>query len=799
MTRALQVEEERGFTNLQGMQYRFAEFLSLALSETAPKGLSEVERALWYHLATLYRKYEDLEIAERSNLIQRTKRLLADISYKSLTPKERAATRKEPPTTLQLASPLTAIKGVGLRLAAQLAKLNLQTVEDVLRYYPRDYVDYSHRTTIKQVKEGQTVTLMAKIRRLNCFTSPKNKKLTIFELVVGDGTGQMKISQFFMGQRFAQPAWQAQIKKSHPPGATVALSGLVKTGTYGLTLDKPQIEVLALDEDIQSDIIGSIVPIYALTEGVSATTIRNAARESLPVAKTLGEYLPTTWLQQLALPALGQALQDIHFPETTAARDQAQRRIVFEEFFFLQLGLLKRRQQRRREQQQTALPMRVDGQLIEQFYQQLPFAFTHAQQRVVTDILNDLISPAPMNRLVQGDVGSGKTVVAVVAMLAALQSGYQVAFMAPTEVLAEQHYRKLVEWLSLLHQPVELLTGSTKLTQRREILRQLATGELGVLVGTHALIQDAVQFHNLGLAIIDEQHRFGVAQRARLQNKGRNPDILTMTATPIPRTLALTLYGDLDVSEIDELPPGRQAIQTTLLTPRELSDAQKLCAREIAQGHQIYVVLPLVEESEKLDIKSAVEEHLRLQQVFPQFRVGLLHGKMKSVDKDTILTQFRNHELDILVSTTVIEVGVDVPNASVMLIEHAERFGLSQLHQLRGRVGRGAAQSYCLLLNYTKSETALQRLNVLVNFQDGFAIAEMDLRLRGPGQVLGTKQSGLPDLALSSLSEDQETLNIARQYAQLLLDQDPDGQLYPRLYQEMNQRLQQRLGAEILT
>ncbi|WP_287130166.1 ATP-dependent DNA helicase RecG [Candidatus Cyanaurora vandensis] len=788
LNRALAVEAEQGYPNLQGSRYRFGEFLTLALAEVPPVALRLEEKQLWYHLAQYYRRYDQLPLEERTQLVQRTQHLIAGL----LPPPA------PPACTPPLTAPLLELRGIGPKLAAQLAQLNLHSIGDALRYYPRDYLDYSHRTTLKQIKEGQTVTLMAKVRRVNCFTSPRNPKLTLLELTVGDGTGQMRVSQFFMGQQFANPSWQARLKKNYPPEAMVALSGLVKAGKYGLTLDKPEIEVLALAGEVQSNTIGQIVPVYPLTEGVGATTVRNTLKACLPSLQYLDEYLPGAWLADLALPTVQNALRAIHFPENTAQLEQARRRIVFEEFFFLQLGLLTRRYQRRQQAQPTGTIYQIEGELVTEFYKLLPFSFTQAQQRVVREVLSDLAQPAPMNRLVQGDVGSGKTVVAVVALLAARQSGFQTAFMAPTEVLAEQHYRKLCEWLALLHQPVALLTGSTRTSQRKEILRALTTGELGVIVGTHALIQEQVQFQNLGLVIIDEQHRFGVAQRAQLQQKGHNPDILTMTATPIPRTLALTLYGDLDVSEIDELPPGRRAIHTQLLIPKELPQAQALCAQQVALGHQIYVVLPLVEESEKVDLRSAIEEYERLQTVFPQFRIGLLHGRMKSVDKDQVLTQFREHQLDILVSTTVIEVGVDVPNASVMLIEHAERFGLAQLHQLRGRVGRGAAQSYCLLLNYTQSETASQRLNVLVNFQDGFAIAEMDLRLRGPGQVLGTRQSGLPDLALASLSEDQETLNTARIYAQRLMEEDPELKNYAQLHAELVRR-NQRLSAEILT
>jgi ATP-dependent DNA helicase RecG len=377
-----------------------------------------------------------------------------------------------------------------------------------------------------------------------------------------------------------------------------------------------------------------------------------------------------------------------------------------------------------------------------------------------------------MNRLVQGDVGSGKTVVAVMAILAAIQSGYQAALMAPTEVLAEQHYRKLVSWFNLLHLPVELLTGSTKIAKRREIHAQLETGELPLLVGTHALIQDKVNFQRLGLVVIDEQHRFGVQQRAKLQQKGEQPHVLTMTATPIPRTLALTVHGDLDVSQIDELPPGRQQIKTTLLTGHQRTQAYDLIRREVAQGRQVYVVLPLVEESEKLDLRSAVDEAIH---------------------------KFRDNETQIIVSTTVIEVGVDVPNATVMLIEHAERFGLSQLHQLRGRVGRGAAQSYCLLMSSTRSADAQQRLKVLEQSQDGFFISEMDMRFRGPGEVMGTRQSGVADFTLASLVEDEDILLLARQAAEKVIDIDASLARWPLMQDELKYRYARLMGGAILT
>ncbi|MGL4502732.1 MAG: ATP-dependent DNA helicase RecG, partial [Planktothrix sp.] len=523
--------------------------------------------------------------------------------------------------------------------------------------------------------------------------SPRNKKLTILELVLSDNTGQLKISRFYAGNRYSSKGWQHQQKNNYATGVLIAASGLVKKNQYGITLDNPELEVLDdAGGQIESMKIGRLLPVYPLSDGIGADVVRKAVIAALPAAKQLKDALPQEVLNQYQLIGLTNAIENIHFPPDRDCLSAARRRLVFDEFFYLQLGLLTRRQQQK--QVETSAILAPKGKLIDEFYQMLPFKLTNAQQRVIQEILQDLYSPEPMNRLVQGDVGAGKTVVAVVAMLAAIQAGYQAALMAPTEVLAEQHYRKLVEWFNLMHLPVELLTGSTKVAKRRQIHAHLETGELPVLVGTHALIQDKVNFHRLGLVVIDEQHRFGVQQRARLQQKGESPHVLTMTATPIPRTLALTLHGDLDVSQIDELPPGRQPIQTTILTGKQRRDAYDLIQREVAKGRQVYVVLPLIEESEKLDVKSAVEEHQKLQsKIFPEFKIGLLHGRMSSAEKDQAITLFRDKETQILVSTTVVEVGVDVPNATVMLIENAERFGLSQVHQLRGRVGRGKDKS----------------------------------------------------------------------------------------------------------
>ncbi|MGB3291740.1 MAG: ATP-dependent DNA helicase RecG [Phormidesmis sp.] len=846
LQKALSVESERGFNNIEGHQQLFSEFISSSLVDGL-KALSENfagqmgDRDKWTSLAERFNQYGDLSFSQRQHLVADTRRflhrarqavealpLLAEngATYvggdsvgkqpKSSQARRAAKKTKSPKTTdvtglanrpnsnHPLDKPLTYLKGIGAHKAEKLARLGLLSLRDALFYYPRDYIDYARQVKIKDLVPGETVTIVATVKRCNCFNSPRNSKLTIFELTVYDSSSRLKISRFLAGTHFRSRGWQERQKRLYSLGTVVAISGLVKQTKYGMNIDSPEIEVLGgAGDPIESLTVGRVVPVYPLTEGVGADLVRKAVVAALPAVVELRDPLPKGLREKYELVDLPVAIAHIHFPPSTEELTLARRRLVFDEFFYLQLGLLRRR--REQQQEQTNIQMAPTGELIDAFYKVLPFKFTGAQQRVAQEILNDLQSTAPMNRLVQGDVGSGKTVVAVVGILAAIQAGYQAALMAPTEVLAEQHYRKLVEWFNLLHLPVELLTGSTKAAKRRQIHQELITGELPVLVGTHALIEDPVKFSNLGLVAIDEQHRFGVAQRARLQQKGDNPHVLTLTATPIPRTLALTIHGDLDVSQIDELPPGRKAIQTTVLGGRERADAYDLIRREIAKGRQVYVVLPLVEESEKLDLRSAMEEYQRLQEtIFPEFEVGLLHGRMSSADKDAAISAFRDQTTQILVSTTVVEVGVDVPNASVMLIEHAERFGLSQLHQLRGRVGRGGDQSYCLLMSSSKSEPAMQRLKVLEQSQDGFFISEMDMRFRGPGQVLGTRQSGLPDFALASLVEDQEVLELARTAATNILEAESkpgeDGLTrWPLMEKELARRYQKLMGGAILT
>ena len=811
LQKALAIEAERGYSDLVGKQYRFSEFLCLSLGKP-PKTVSNSDRAQWQDLAQSYASYPQLTVNQRHSLVTSTRNFLQQqrnlIATQQETPK-----LKQPRTNsltkdssvnsyysrkpVSLDQVLYKVVEVGRR-SSYLERLGIYTVRDLLFYYPREHLDYARQVQICYLEPGETVTVIGTVKSCKCFSSPKNKKLTIFQLVLRDSTGRITISNFFSGTRYSNRGWQESYKRKFPVGSIVAASGLVKQNKYGITLDKPEIEVLdSAGSSIESVKIGRILPVYPLTEGVPADTVRKAVIAVLPVAEQLKDPLPVNVRQRYDLVKLKEAIANIHYPEDQDTLAHARRRLVFDEFFYLQLGFLQRRQTLK--EKQGSASFSATGELISRFEEIIPFKLTNAQQRVVNEIFSDLQSSKAMNRLVQGDVGAGKTIVAVFAILAAIQSGYQAALMAPTEVLSEQHYRKLVSWFNLLHLPVELLTGSTKTAKRREIHAQLETGELPLLVGTHALIQDPVKFNRLGLVVIDEQHRFGVHQRAKLLAKGQSPHVLSMTATPIPRTLALTLHGDLDVSQIDELPPGRQPIKTYAKTGRDRKLVYDLIRREIAQGRQAYIIFPLVEESEKLDLRAAVEEHKRLSEtIFPEFNIGLLHGRMSSAEKDSALTAFRDNETQIIVSTTVIEVGVDVPNATVMVIEHGERFGLSQLHQLRGRVGRGKHKSYCFLISSSRGQEAKQRLGVLEQSQDGFFISEMDMRFRGPGEVLGTRQSGLPDFALASLVEDQEVLNLARDAAEKLILEDPNLSNYPKLKQELIIRYRRLMGADIL-
>ncbi|MEB3322790.1 MAG: ATP-dependent DNA helicase RecG, partial [Synechococcaceae cyanobacterium] len=792
------------FPNLRGRRHRYGEFVRHCLA-APPAAFPAAERQRLAELDNAFAGYDGLAPERRRRLVTRLRQVVEQLRSRhrptpSPPPPRLHRVEHGPPAPpaapLPPEAPLAAVPGIGPRTAGRLAEMGLLVACDLIHHFPRDYLDYAHLVRIAELEPGRTATIVATVRRCHAYTSPRNPNLSVLELQLQDGTGRVRVSRFLAGRRFAAPGWLKAQQRQFPPGARVAVSGLVKEGRWGPGFADPLLEVLAgPGAPLRSEAIGRLVPVYRLTEGLGAERLRRGIQALLPHAALWPDPIDPPLRRSLALPDRGTALRQIHSPDTREELQSGRRRLVLEELLLLQLALGRRRQ---RLQRAAAPPLqRLEGRddLVARFLALLPFPLTSAQQRVLTEIRRDLHCPRPMARLLQGDVGSGKTVVAVAALLMAIEAGCQGALMAPTEVLAEQHARRLGDWLARLHVSFSLLTGSTPARRRRELLADLANGQLQLLVGTPALLEAPVQFERLGLVVVDEQHRFGVRQRDRLLAKGLQPHLLTMTATPIPRTLALTVHGDLDVSQIDALPPGRTPIRTTLLRGGERRRAWALIREQVALGQRAYVVLPLVEESEALDLRSAVAEHRRLQEeVFPDLGVGLLHGRLPAEEKLRAITAFACGTTQVLVATTVVEVGVDVPEASVMVIEHAERFGLAQLHQLRGRVGRGAAASHCLLIDGSGQSAARQRLEVLVRSGDGFEIAEMDLRLRGPGQVLGTRQSGLPDLALASLVDDGPLLEESRALARRILAEDPDLARHPGLRRALED--QRRRSAE---
>jgi ATP-dependent DNA helicase RecG len=803
------VEADRGFIDLKGRQTCFSSFVAQQLQQRPPNLPAEALQLL-LDLSVGFQTYGELPLARRQTLVRVCRERLHALRKAQqpvlavAPPRLRLATHSPPAAAAGKAAsrdsfnadtPLSEVRGVGPKTAARLAQLGLLLVRDLVHYYPRDYLDYANLVRISGLEPGRTATIVASVRRSHAFTSPRNPNLSILELHLVDCTGRIRVSRFFAGQRFSSPGWLKSQQRLFPIGATVAVSGLVKETPYGPAFQDPLMEVLESPQaPVRSETIGRLLPVYGLTEGLGADRLRQVVEAVIPLVRHWPDPLPEAVRRSQKLMSRSEALTEIHGPSSQEQLQASRRRLVFDEFLLLQLGLAQRRRQlSQRPAPPLALPPGSEG-LVQSFLAILPFGLTGAQQRVLSEIRADLARPQPMARLVQGDVGSGKTVVALASLLTAIEAGCQGALMAPTEVLAEQHYRKLAEWLPQLHVTSALLTGSTPAPRRRQLLLDLANGQLQLLVGTHALLEDPVQFDRLGLVVVDEQHRFGVRQRNRLLAKGLQPHLLTMTATPIPRTLALSLHGDLDVSQIDELPPGRQPISTSLIKGSQRQQAYALIREQVALGQRAYVVLPLVEESEKLELRSAVEVHRQLsEEEFPDLAVGLLHGRLSSADKQAAIGAFAGGATQVLVSTTVVEVGVDVPEASVMVIEHAERFGLAQLHQLRGRVGRGAAASHCLLINDSSNVLARQRLEVLVRSSDGFEIAEMDLRLRGPGQVLGTRQSGLPDLALASLTEDGAVLEEAREVARQISAADPELQQHQGLAEALAEQRRRQM------
>jgi len=678
-----------------------------------------------------------------------------------------------------LAQPVTNLKGVGQKIAERLARLGATTILDLLYLFPRRYDDYTLMKPISKLKYGEQVTVIGTIWQTRSRRARTNQ--AIVECLINDGTGTIQATWF------NQPWLVDQL----PAGMQIVLSGKVELFLGRLVFNSPEWEPLEL-EPLRTR---RIVPIYPLTEGLTASKMRDVMQRAVKEwARRVPDLLPTETRKRRRLYSLGYALEQMHFPDSQESLRQARKRLAFDELFLLQLGVQR---QRREWLAHSALALVAGDEPYQAFLQALPFALTSAQQRVIDQIRADMTQGRPMNRLLQGDVGSGKTAVAAAAMVIAAAAGAQSALMAPTEILAEQHYRGLSGLLEPLGIRVALLTGSTPASERPAILAGLADGSLQIAIGTHALIQPAVEFRRLGLAIIDEQHRFGVEQRTALREKGPrangetvSPHLLVMSATPIPRTLALSLYGDLDLSVLDEMPPGRQEIKTRWLRASERERAYNFIRRQTAEGRQAYIIYPLVEESDLIDAKAAVEEFGRLsEQVFPDRRVGLVHGRLRSTEKDATMRAFAARETDILVATSVIEVGVDVPNSTVMVIEGADRFGLAQLHQFRGRVGRGEHQSYCILIAEDVSADAEQRLAALEATNDGFVLAERDLELRGPGEFFGRRQSGLPELRLASLLHDVEVLDMAQEEAATLFAVDP--QLAWAEHRLLRERLEQ--------
>lgn len=661
-----------------------------------------------------------------------------------------------------LQSSPTILTGVGDATAENLARLGIQRVVDLLWHLPVRHEDYSQLRTIDQLQPGEQVTIVANLWDVK--TRKISMKREMVQGIVADGTGTLHATW-----------WNKYIVKQLKPGSTMRFSGKVGLYMGQKTLDNPVFE----DVDTEMVSTGRLAPVYRLTEGVNQKRLRDLIRQ---VIEELGHFmsdpLPSALRESYSLPDLATALHQVHFPDSQEELTQARKRLAFEEFLYIQLGVLQRR---RELQRNPAPPLPSDDKLLQHFTERLPFALTGAQERVLQEIARDIARAIPMTRLVQGDVGSGKTAVAAGAMWIAAASGVQSAMLAPTQILAEQHHRGLSRLLEGLARPdgqplqVALLTGRVTGNEREQILAGLRTGEIDIVVGTTALIQEQVEFNTLGFAVVDEQHRFGVEQRGALRTKSsKQPHLLVMSATPIPRSLAMTIYGDLDVSAIDEMPPGRMEVKTKLFRPRERERLYTFLRREVKEGRQGFIVYPLVEESDKLDVGAAVEEHKRLsEEIFPDLKLALLHGRMSGSEKDEIMTAFAAGEYHILVSTSVIEVGIDVPNATLIVIEDADRFGLAQLHQFRGRVGRGQHQSYCALVSKAENATAEERLRALEETNNGFALAEKDLELRGPGEFLGTKQSGLPELRIAHLS-DVATLAVAREAAQKLFESDPE-------------------------
>ncbi len=786
LKKAIEIEEKYQYIDFIGKTTCFSDFVMKSLNDFKKK-LGKVDKQRLEPVCGCFYQYRFDSISGRMNSIRMLNEVLdyfkkaqnkaleaAQIRLEEKKAKkaleeeaqnlERENARKVFSTNIDEID-VSYVKGVGPKLGAVLNKLSIYTVKDLLEYYPKKYVDYEGRVRIKDLEPGNSVCVFGTIKNVECYTT--RNKLTVLKLLISDGTGNLNIAMFY---KAANRRMQEHYKSQYPKDAGIIAYGTVKVDKFTglLTLDKPQMQVITsdfTDEDENALYETKITPIYPLCENLNPKTLTRAIFNAVEKhADSIPEPLPEFLRDEVNLIPKKDAVSSIHFPKTSKDLENARFRLVFEELFILQMNLALIRESNKK---LDSVPLKVnkDG-LVERFIKNLPFELTNAQKQAVDEIRRDLSRKEPMQRLLQGDVGSGKTVVACIMLLCAVENGYQGAIMAPTEILATQHYKNFIEWLTPLNLSIGLFLGKNTSRLRREMLTSLKNGQTHIAVGTHALIQDGVEFNNLGAVVVDEQHRFGVKQRSKLLSKGKTPQMLTMTATPIPRTLALTVHGDLDVTTIDELPKGRLPVKTTLVGAQGRKEAYGLIREQVLFGHQAYIVYPLIDESETISAKNATQEAERLQnEVFQSFKIGLLHGKMPNDEKEKVMNDFKLGKYNILVSTTVVEVGVDVPNTTVIMIENAERFGLSQLHQLRGRVGRSDKQSYCVLVAQTASKQTKDKLSVLTETNNGFIVAQKDLEIRGPGEFLGTRQSGIADFGLADLVSDVKILELAREKA----------------------------------
>ena len=691
---------------------------------------------------------------------------------------------------MQLDTPITYLKGVGPARAKTFESRGIATIEDLLYYMPLRYENRSNIKPIAELEPGETATVIGTVSATQLYR-PRHSQLRLFELRLKDHQDTWIVCKWFRGD-YLQSIFER--------GQTIAVYGRIDFDSYSreLSISHPEYEILSEDDPEAKLHLGRIVPVYKALGKVNTRMLRGMVHRALPLVPD-DDPIPEPIRRRVGLPHRKAALNETHFPPTDvdmrllgAYRTPGQFRLIFEEFFVLECGLALKRAKSRAV---VGIAFELNDGAREKIKQILPFKPTAAQKRVLGEIAKDMAAPTPMNRLLQGDVGSGKTIVAIEAAVIALENNYQVAVMAPTEILATQHFLYFKKLLEPAGYVVAGLTGSHRASEKKKIKRLISEGIADVVVGTHAVISDDVEFQNLGLIVIDEQHRFGVMQRLQLLRKGAHPDVLVMTATPIPRTLSLTLYGELDVSIIDELPPGRSPIVTKHRSVDHAEKVYSFIREQVLAGRQAYIVYPLIDESETKSVKAAQKqfEHLSTN-VFPDLKIDILHGRLPTGGKDEAMERFRRGETQILVSTTVVEVGVDVPNATVMMIEHAESFGLSQLHQLRGRVGRGAHKSFCILMTEKLTENARERMRTMTETQDGFRIAEVDLRLRGPGEFFGTKQSGLPSFRVANLLRDRETLELARNEATAYVENPPSVEALAELVNYIRDKWQRRYG-----